>query len=244
MFKLKRKLIMVMLVMIGVTAFTSCEKDELNDNSKEKTVSVSEWHDKALKSFLESNQIDSTTSRKIVRQEIINFLCEENPALFNKEELSKSATFFETSLKNQSFNSFKSTNSLNISENALILTDYLIEQKYISIELGIGVKNIYKNFGMKDADSILEMVNKLKSNNWTENDIKFLNNFADIFNSSYVFWQLHFNSTTSTKMSNKEAALMVCGADAVGALYGSIIPFWGSIVEGALFSAIAILNVE
>lgn len=242
---LKSKLIVAVMLVFGITAFISCEKEEaLITDPESDNISVSEWHDKAINSFLETNKFDNTTSREIIRKEIINFLSEENPTQFNKEKLTSNAVFFEKELKKQAFNSLKSTNTPNIVENAISLTDYLVENTYISIELGTSIKDIYTQFGIKDPDSIVLMVNGLKSQNWSDSDILFLNNFVDVFNSSFQLWQEQFdNNTKSTKVSNKEAALIVTGADAVGALYGSIIPIWGSIVEGAVFSAIAILNV-
>lgn len=240
---MKRKIIIALILMLGGATFMSCDKEKSND-SKEKTLSISEWHNKALSSFLENSTLDNNASREIVRKEIIDYLSKEAPNLFKREELLKNSIFFESDLKKQNFNSMKSTNINNIIENAFQLTDYLVDNNYISIELGDKIKNIYMQFGIKDPEDIISVVNDLKSNDWIESDLVYVNNFVEIFNSSYLFWQQYFIS--NTKRSTSEAqndALIVLGADAVGALYGSIVPFWGSIVEGALFSAVAILNV-
>jgi hypothetical protein len=239
---MKLKLIIAAMLMFGIMAFMSCGKEKNYESSKE-PLSISEWHNKALNSFLENNTLNNNTSREIVRNEIIDYLCKEDPNLFKREQLLENSIFFESDLKKQSFNSLKSTNTANIVENALQLTEYLTVNNYISTKLGEEIKNIYIQFGVKEPSSILSMVNNLKSNDWIESDLVYVNNFVEIFNSSNLFWTQYLSNTKSTASEEQEDALIILGADAIGALYGSIIPFWGSIVESTLFSAIAILEV-
>ncbi|HAF29525.1 MAG TPA: hypothetical protein DCG75_10800 [Bacteroidales bacterium] len=173
---MKLKLIIAAMLMFGITAIMSCGKEKNNESSKER-LSISEWHNKALSSFLANNTLDNNTSREIVRNEIIDYLCKEDPNLFKREQLLENSIFFESDLKKQSINSMKTTNTAIVVENALQLTDYLTVNNYISTKLGEEIKNIYLQFGVKEPSSILSMVNNLKSKDWIESDLVYIKEY-------------------------------------------------------------------
>ncbi|MBS3742428.1 MAG: hypothetical protein KGY74_09935 [Candidatus Cloacimonetes bacterium] len=241
MFKLKSKLIVAVMVMFGITAFLSCEKEVIvnevpNQDESNLGNKIGEYHNIALDLYYNNSRLKSSEmSYKNVREEIIASLTNYNSELFNDAQINEYALQSEKVLSKLKI-SFSLKNTKSITDNFLELINYLEQNNEISTELTNQLKNINSNVleGNLNSSEILDLVNDLNNSSWSEQDAKYVDAFTQVYNSSYEYW-----TNAKNLKSTKAEGDAVIVADAAGALYGMILgPVW-SIIEGAIFSVIA-----
>lgn len=243
MFKtsLKSKLMVALMLIFGITAFMSCEKDavvnDIQPNSENNLKDeIGKYHNKALDLYYKNNNLKSSEiNYNNVRDEIISSLISYDNKLFNKTLINKNAVQSEKTLSNLKI-SFSVKSTKTTTDNLLEIINYLGQNNEISVELSGKLKSINNSVleGNLNSSEILNLVNDLNNDNWNEQDAKYVNAFTQVYNSSYEYWN-NLQNLKSTKADGDAVIL----ADAAGALYGLILgPVW-SIIEGAIFSVLA-----
>jgi len=81
-------------------------------------------------------------------------------------------------------------------------------------------------------------VSEIENINWQGDDVIVSNLFLDVFSHSSEFWESYSNNNKAMSDKDKQKAVII--ADALGALHGSIFGPWGSIIEEAVASCIAV----
>lgn len=231
--------------------FASCAEDEglevANDNALKLSESIGHYHNVALDSYLKkgnNQRVASFTDYKEVRNDVIALLQEVDPAVFSSEEVLSKIN--DSDLLLQKIGVFSSAETGRILNTHIytsfpkILT-YLVSKNEISSKLADELNVIYTRLENRTASSteLLQLVNGIKGKDWSEKDRIYVESFVQVYNSSYDYWK-NYGGTKSSRVQGIQAdGDTVIMADAVGALYGSILgPAW-SIIEGALFSIVA-----
>jgi len=244
MFKLKSKILIALMVIFGIAAFMSCEKNKSNSNLPPDDVSnsplyksIGYWHNVAVKSVYKDLSVKGNVNYKSIREEMIEALNSIDPTTFVLDEMHQNAIISDNIL-NSNLESVENDTVLIVnSETFLSSFDYLLNNNLISSDLYGTLVNLNSMVdNSANEDEFLNEVHKLSSMNWSSSDQIYVNTLIQVVDASYEFW------VTNSGYNSKSCTLCIIWADAAGSLYGSIIGPAGSIIEGAVFSTIAYMN--
>lgn len=113
----------------------------------------------------------------------------------------------------------------------IILLDNALENGKISTDLYNTITKVNEMiFYERKSEQILDFVNSLSPNEFSETDRSFIETFVSVYKSSFEYWKQH---NTQNKLSQTDGTII---ADAVGALHGLILAPVVSIIEGAVCS--------
>jgi len=209
--------------------------DSLNADSLEQNIGV--LHNIALN--LTIDVIKNYHSVDTIKQIIIDSLSNYNSSIFNQDSLNSNNFDIISELP---FTSLGDSISINI----VFVFDTLKNCGEISNELYhelVDINNDRINNMFSCADSLIKRVEKINDSNLSTNDKRYLNVYLDILKASKEFWESHNLEYGKLSKINDEAGdLGWIASDAAGGLYGMLGgPAW-SIFEGALFSAVWVID--
>jgi len=235
---MKKHSIIAILLIFGITAFISCEKEDTlqtDTTVSELNSKIGDYHNIALDLYYKENkQKSSTTNYKDIRGKIITSLANYDSELFDKAQISEYTLQSEKHLSNVNI-SFSNYSAKSTTNNFLELINYLEQKGEISIALSQQLKDINSN--LLTTSERLVLVNGLNDVNWNEQDKKYVNAFTQVYNSSFDYWTNAYKGVLKKSQAAEGDSVIL--ADAVGALYGMLLGPVMSVIEGALFSVIA-----
>jgi len=245
MFKSKSKLIIVVMLIFGITAFMSCEKRETNTELPPNDISyytlydsVGYWHNVAVSNVYKSVARSGEINYKSIHNQIIDALYAIDSSTFNLIAMQANIILMD--------NKYNSDLNIVIDDSVLILNS----QSYISMFNDLSNENEISN-QLEDSlisitnlvnngvpmDVFLNEVHSLQTISWSATDQLFVNILIQTVDASYQFWIIEGN------YSGRACDTCIIWADAAGALYGMIVPGGiTSIIVGAVFSTIAAIQ--
>lgn len=244
MFNLKSKTIFAVMLIFGITAFMSCEKNETKSNLPPNDVSNSSlsdsigyWHNVAVKSVFKTLGGKVNVNYKSIREEMIKALNSIDSSTFDLTEMHQNAITSDNILSADLNRVVKDSVLIVNSETYLLIFDYLLNNNKISSNLHEALVNLNSMVdNSSNNNDFLNAVHQLSSLNWSSSDQLYVNTLTQVVDASYEFW------VTNGGYSGKSCTLCIIWADAAGGLYGSIIGPGGAIIESAVFSTLAYIN--
>ncbi len=234
--KIQKYSMIAVLLIFGVTAFISCEKEDnlQTKNESQLNSKIGEYHNIALDLYYKDNkQRSSKINYKDVREKIIASLINYDSELFDKTQIKEYTLQLEKHLSNMNI-SFSNYSAKTTTNNFSKLINYLEQKDEISLILSQKLKNINSTF--LSASERLVLINGLNDFNWNEQDKKYVSAFTQVYNSSFEYWTNAKKGTFSKSQADGDGVIL---ADAAGALYGMLLGPISSVIQAALFSVIA-----
>ncbi len=191
MLKLKRKLIIVVMLIIGITAFLSCTKESTNNDNKsnknltlkESTLDLASLHNNTVIQLY--NQVDfsdSTVAKNMIWNNFKNNVSIDSSILGELNMSRDSFNIFSQFVYSEVENcQFDVRNSVKYSMNGTKVYTYLNQLLSIADKFD-------ENSTVNDMIAQVNQIKNLASENLSETDLIFVSSVADVFIGSIQLW--------------------------------------------------------
>jgi len=254
-----RYLIGAILVLISSIFLVKCQEENVtqitqNKNKQIKFEDVGYYHNQALDMLFNDDNINaSNLSYLQLREVITNKLIDKYPKKFNEKSIKKNEALINKNLiKNVLIEPHESSKNGTLKPQKesfngdfqLLFTELKNKNK-ISQKFYERLTKLYSNRDkwFKNDDPVEYAKDIVSKETLSTSGKKIANNFINVLNSSFIYWKSKRKKNNKLKGSiglykeTEPCDLAPYGADAAGAIYGSLAGPVSSAINGAIFSA-------